>query len=506
MRRRSVITTVIFRATIVFGATAAAGDAWARLDVYVDKSTQRMQVMQNGSLLYVWPVSTGRDRFSTPSGVYTPERLERSWFSKAYYNAPMPHAIFFHNGYAIHGSYDIARLGGPASHGCIRLHPRNAALLFSMVQQEGPGSTTIFVGGNSHRPPLRYRDDDEPWRPAWRGDTPAARDYPPEPRTGPRGPAGDRMPPGEGPGRYVERGGGYPPPGPEVEYYVPDRYGSPDRYDSPDRYSGQGGYSRAPDAAPYDDADRYVDPRRAPRGPRVAPGYDSDPYVDGRSPPRGPGYSPYYPDRRSDARSANPHGAKAPPYDADRYADGPAQRRNDAGPSPLAMRGGEPASRLPAPRYDGQAPVGRTAPERTPVERMTTGRAPVERIPLPRSFRPVATGAKPRYVRPADEPPDHYPAAGDAAQALPPMPPSVLPPTAVLPPTSALPPVVPPAPTPAVSSPPAAPAPAARQDLPPEPQESGFGYKILPRSYWAGASWRWRLKREDDGAPPAASQ
>lgn len=39
----------------------------------------------------------------------------------------MPHSIFFHGGYAIHGSYEINRLGGPASHGCIRLHPANAA-------------------------------------------------------------------------------------------------------------------------------------------------------------------------------------------------------------------------------------------------------------------------------------------------------------------------------------------------------------------------------------------
>src|SRR5579862_866900 len=122
-----------------------ARDAEARLDVYVDKSTQRLSVIRNGSLLYVWPVSTGRDRFSTPSGVYAPERLERSWFSKAYYNSPMPYAIFFHNGYAIHGSYDIAKLGGPASHGCVRLHPHHAAILFDLVQQEGPDRTTIEV-------------------------------------------------------------------------------------------------------------------------------------------------------------------------------------------------------------------------------------------------------------------------------------------------------------------------------------------------------------------------
>jgi hypothetical protein len=57
----------------------------------------------------------------------------------------MPYSIFFHNGYAIHGSYAIDRLGGPASHGCVRLHPHHAALLFDLVQEEGPDKTTIEV-------------------------------------------------------------------------------------------------------------------------------------------------------------------------------------------------------------------------------------------------------------------------------------------------------------------------------------------------------------------------
>src|SRR5215475_8470168 len=161
MRRSSVITT------IALAIAAVATDAEAKLDLYVDKSTQQISVIQNGYLLYVWPVSTGREPFSTPDGVYAPERLERSWSSKAYYNSPMPHAIFFHHGYAIHGSYDIAQLGGPASHGCVRLHPQDAALLFAMVEQEGPGNTTIVVsGGGAPNPgPTRYRDWDDPLRP-----------------------------------------------------------------------------------------------------------------------------------------------------------------------------------------------------------------------------------------------------------------------------------------------------------------------------------------------------
>jgi len=93
--------------------------------------------------------STGRAGYGTPSGTYRPQRLERTWFSKEYYNSPMPHSIFFHSGYAIHGSYEISRLGGPASHGCIRLHPQNAATLFAVVKQQGADFTTIVVSGGT---------------------------------------------------------------------------------------------------------------------------------------------------------------------------------------------------------------------------------------------------------------------------------------------------------------------------------------------------------------------
>lgn len=119
--------------------------AAAKLNILVDKATQRMLVIQDGYIRYMWPVSTGRDNMQTPNGVYSPQRLERNWFSSAYYDSPMPFSIFFHGGYAIHGSYAIDRLGGPASHGCVRLHPHHAAILFDLVQQEGPDRTTIEI-------------------------------------------------------------------------------------------------------------------------------------------------------------------------------------------------------------------------------------------------------------------------------------------------------------------------------------------------------------------------
>jgi lipoprotein-anchoring transpeptidase ErfK/SrfK len=61
----------------------------------------------------------------------------------------MPHAIFFHKGYAIHGTYYVSRLGRPASHGCVRLHPSHAATLFDLVRSQGVGRTRIVVSGSS---------------------------------------------------------------------------------------------------------------------------------------------------------------------------------------------------------------------------------------------------------------------------------------------------------------------------------------------------------------------
>jgi lipoprotein-anchoring transpeptidase ErfK/SrfK len=119
----------------------------ARADVMVqiDKSSQRMAVSVDGTMRYNWPVSTGRDGYGTPSGSYHPQSMARHYFSRKYYNAPMPHAIFFYYGFAIHGTNDIARLGGPASHGCVRLHPSHAAALFALVERNGPRNTRIEI-------------------------------------------------------------------------------------------------------------------------------------------------------------------------------------------------------------------------------------------------------------------------------------------------------------------------------------------------------------------------
>ena len=121
-------------------APAMASSIVARIDL----SEQRMHVYVNGAQRYVWAVSTARSGYVTPTGTYRPQRLERMWRSRKYHNSPMPHSIFFRGGYAIHGTNAVGRLGRPASHGCVRLHPSNAATLYSLVSQSR-GSTTIIV-------------------------------------------------------------------------------------------------------------------------------------------------------------------------------------------------------------------------------------------------------------------------------------------------------------------------------------------------------------------------
>lgn len=126
-------------------AISASTSAWAGVLVQIDKSSQRMTVSVDGATRYSWPVSTGRRGYGTPSGVFHPQMLARRWFSRKYYNSPMPYSIFFHHGFAIHGTTDISRLGGPASHGCVRLHPSHAAALFALVQRAGSRNTRIEI-------------------------------------------------------------------------------------------------------------------------------------------------------------------------------------------------------------------------------------------------------------------------------------------------------------------------------------------------------------------------
>jgi len=129
---------IIMKFLVALGLVfVAQGPALAYVAIDVDLSSQTMRVRSTDGETYVWPISSGREGYATPRGVFHPQRLYAMVHSAKYGNAPMPHSIFFHGQYAIHGTTAVGSLGSPASHGCIRLSPAHAAILFALVQSEG---------------------------------------------------------------------------------------------------------------------------------------------------------------------------------------------------------------------------------------------------------------------------------------------------------------------------------------------------------------------------------
>jgi hypothetical protein len=144
--RNAVRLILIFCAFFAISRTAQA-----TVSVQVDLSSQQMHVTSGSGETYVWPISSARSGYATPRGSYRPTSLQTMHYSKKYHHSPMPHSIFFNGGYAIHGTYATGALGRPASHGCIRIAPANAAKLFSMIRAEG---ASISISGSPPRGPV----------------------------------------------------------------------------------------------------------------------------------------------------------------------------------------------------------------------------------------------------------------------------------------------------------------------------------------------------------------
>jgi L,D-transpeptidase catalytic domain len=123
-----------------------------------DLRAQRVTVIENGKAKYTWPISSGRAGYATQPGTFQPQWASRMHYSRQYEYAPMPHAVFFNRGTAFHATSAVGLLGRPASHGCIRLAPGNAAQLFKLVHQHGYQRTKVVVhGGSKGREPAVAR-------------------------------------------------------------------------------------------------------------------------------------------------------------------------------------------------------------------------------------------------------------------------------------------------------------------------------------------------------------
>lgn len=113
----------------------------------IDLGTQTMVVSDKNGEIARWKISSARGGYHTPTGSFTPHYAARMHYSKQYHFSPMPYSVFFNEGVAVHGTNDLAHLGRPASHGCVRAHPKNAKVFYELVQKHGMQMTRVTVKG-----------------------------------------------------------------------------------------------------------------------------------------------------------------------------------------------------------------------------------------------------------------------------------------------------------------------------------------------------------------------
>lgn len=121
---------------------------------YVSRANQTLSLYLNGQLVDTWLVSTGMPGHGTPAlNTHVTSRIYTAYTSTKFpggdYNGlgNMPYAVFVSGGIAIHGTPqgNWRRLGTRASHGCIRVHPSNAAVFNRLVRENGPRNVWVVV-------------------------------------------------------------------------------------------------------------------------------------------------------------------------------------------------------------------------------------------------------------------------------------------------------------------------------------------------------------------------
>ncbi|WP_225825134.1 L,D-transpeptidase family protein [Streptomyces naphthomycinicus] len=119
------------------GQPAAAPDPRCRTGrvLCISKSSRTLRWMIDGRTLSTMAVRFGTQYTPTREGVFSIYWKSRHHVSTLY-DSPMPYAMFFSGGQAVHYSYDFAARGyAGGSHGCVNVRDEAAiALLFAQVR------------------------------------------------------------------------------------------------------------------------------------------------------------------------------------------------------------------------------------------------------------------------------------------------------------------------------------------------------------------------------------
>jgi hypothetical protein len=115
--------------------------------IIINRDTNELAFFQNGELVEVFPISTGKSSSPTPEGVFP---IVNKIKNRPFYKFNIPGGdprnplgdrwlgldIFDTNGttYAIHGNSNPATIGHHISNGCIRMYNDDVRRLFELVQ------------------------------------------------------------------------------------------------------------------------------------------------------------------------------------------------------------------------------------------------------------------------------------------------------------------------------------------------------------------------------------
>jgi len=111
--------------------------------IYVDLSKQIALVYRNGVRIAATTISSGKDGYETPTGVFTILQKDAEHRSSTYNNAPMPfQQRLTWDGVALHAG---GLPGYPESHGCVHLPYEFARQLFKITNL----GITVVVQGNA---------------------------------------------------------------------------------------------------------------------------------------------------------------------------------------------------------------------------------------------------------------------------------------------------------------------------------------------------------------------
>ena len=148
----------------------------------VDRDEQVLVAYEGNKPVYATMVSTGKWKHATPTVIarvgskLLSASMNNNRGDEQYAVADVPWTMYYDNSYALHTSYWHDGFGGPRSHGCINLSPRDARALYQWSSPDIPAGWIAVYGDEDNPGSLVRVHARELPEPTFRGYAKALRD------------------------------------------------------------------------------------------------------------------------------------------------------------------------------------------------------------------------------------------------------------------------------------------------------------------------------------------